>query len=120
MVRCSDCPRLHDGRVCNLRGCIGGSTGVLFTSVAVRGLLSFNLSMGLMKTIRNWWWCGGCAAVLCWCAMVQGASATTKAAVHRRVAEVSLWEQAERGREALEDIPEGGRTRADYTRAMDG
>jgi N-acetylmuramoyl-L-alanine amidase len=30
------------------------------------------------------------------------------------------WEQAERGREALEAIPEGDRTRGDYTRAMDG
>jgi N-acetylmuramoyl-L-alanine amidase len=31
----------------------------------------------------------------------------------------SPWEQAERGHDALEAIPEGDRTRADYTRAMD-
>jgi N-acetylmuramoyl-L-alanine amidase len=34
--------------------------------------------------------------------------------------ELTPWEQAERGREALEAIPESTRTRADYTRAMDG
>ena len=32
---------------------------------------------------------------------------------------LSPWEQAERGRDALEAIPEGDRTRADYARAMD-
>ena len=30
------------------------------------------------------------------------------------------WEQAERGRDALEAIPEGDRTPGDYSRAMDG
>ncbi len=30
------------------------------------------------------------------------------------------WEQAERGRETLETIPAGARTRADYERALDG
>ena len=34
--------------------------------------------------------------------------------------ELSAWEQAERGRETLEAMPEGTRTKADYTRAMDG
>ncbi len=38
----------------------------------------------------------------------------------KRVAALSPWEQAERGREALEAMPEGDRTQADYTRAMDG
>ena len=38
----------------------------------------------------------------------------------RRVVGVSPWEQATQGREALEAIPEGTRTKADYTRAMDG
>ena len=32
---------------------------------------------------------------------------------------LSPWEQAERGRDALEAISEGDRTRADYARAMD-
>ncbi|WP_125488014.1 N-acetylmuramoyl-L-alanine amidase [Edaphobacter aggregans] len=38
----------------------------------------------------------------------------------RRVAEMSPWEQATQGREALEAIPDGSRTKADYARAMDG
>ncbi|GGA68809.1 hypothetical protein GCM10011507_20330 [Edaphobacter acidisoli] len=37
----------------------------------------------------------------------------------RHHVELSLWEQAERGREALEATPEDSRTRADYTRVMD-
>ena len=71
--------------------------------------------MGLGKTIRNWWWCGGCAAVL-GCAMVQ----VLPAKATRRHVELTPWEQAERGLETLEAIPEGTRTRADYTQAMDG
>jgi len=38
----------------------------------------------------------------------------------RRHVELTPWEQAERGLETLEAIPEGSRTRADYTQAMDG
>jgi N-acetylmuramoyl-L-alanine amidase len=38
----------------------------------------------------------------------------------RRHVELTPWEQAERGLETLEAIPEGTRTRADYARAMDG
>ena len=77
--------------------------------------------MGLRTTIRNRWWFRGCAAVLC-CAMVpvcavQGLAAKT-ATQHK--AELTPWEQAERGLEKLEAIPEGARTRADYTRTMDG
>ncbi len=49
--------------------------------------------------------------------MVQGLSAKT---AQRRHVELSPWEQAERGRETLEAMPEGTRTRADFTRAMDG
>ena len=37
----------------------------------------------------------------------------------KKIVALSPWEQAERGREALEAIPEDTRTRADYTRAMD-
>ena len=77
--------------------------------------------MGLRTTIRNRWWCGSCAAAVC-CAMVlvcavQGVAAKT-AAQHK--AELTPWEQAERGLETLEAIPEGARTRADYSKAMDG
>src|SRR5271156_5064383 len=71
--------------------------------------------MGPGKTIRNWWWCGGCAAVL-GCAIVQ----VLPAKVTRRHVALTPWEQAERGLETLEAIPEGTRTRADYTQAMDG
>jgi N-acetylmuramoyl-L-alanine amidase len=66
--------------------------------------------MGLRKTIRRSWFGVGCAA-----ALVLPAGAAQK-----RHLELSPWEQAERGREALEAIPDGTRTRADYTRAMDG
>ena len=38
----------------------------------------------------------------------------------RRGVEVSPWEQATQGRETLEAIPEGSRTKADYAKAMDG
>src|ERR1700761_1830895 len=72
--------------------------------------------MGLGKTTRGFWWSGSCAVVL-GCAMVQVLPA--KPAQKRHV-ELSAWEQAERGREILEAMPEGTRTRADYTRAMDG
>jgi N-acetylmuramoyl-L-alanine amidase len=49
---------------------------------------------------------------------------TTRANTHgarkiAKIAALSPWEQAERGRDALEAMPEGDRTRADYTRAMD-
>jgi N-acetylmuramoyl-L-alanine amidase len=72
--------------------------------------------MGLGKTTRCFWWGGGCAAVL-GCAMVQVLPAKP---AQKRHAELSAWEQAERGRETLEAMPEGTRTKADYTRAMDG
>ena len=62
----------------------------------------------------------GCAALCCGAAR---AGANTTSAARARVAKKAValtpWEQAERGRDALEAIPEGDRTRADYTRAMD-
>ena len=51
--------------------------------------------------------------------MVAGAFGATRT-VATRQAQLSRWEQAERSREALEAIPEGSRSRADYARAMDG
>ncbi|HSY67951.1 MAG TPA: N-acetylmuramoyl-L-alanine amidase [Edaphobacter sp.] len=77
--------------------------------------------MGLSRKIRNSWWFGDCAAVLC-CAMVLGCAVQelmAKTQPQRKV-ELTPWERAERGLETLEAIPEGTRTRADYTRAMDG
>jgi N-acetylmuramoyl-L-alanine amidase len=71
------------------------------------------MTMGLSQTIR---W-GGVCAVVC-CGMVQGV--TAKPAQVRHPVELTPWEQAERGREALEAIPDAARTRADYARAMDG
>jgi N-acetylmuramoyl-L-alanine amidase len=50
--------------------------------------------------------------------MVPGAMART--AQQRRPVQLTPWEQAERGRETLEAIPDALRTRADYARAMDG
>jgi N-acetylmuramoyl-L-alanine amidase len=71
------------------------------------------MTMGLSQTIR---WGGVCAVV--WCGMVQGV--TAKPAQRRHPVELTPWEQAERGREALEAIPDATRTRADYARAMEG
>src|SRR5258707_527494 len=108
-------------------GVSGGVRGFFSHSPGVRGLLNLELSvelrrhMGLRTTIRNCWWCGGCAAML-GCAMVLGCAVQeleAKTTPHRKV-ELTPWEQAERGLETLEAIPAGARTRADYTRAMDG
>jgi N-acetylmuramoyl-L-alanine amidase len=55
--------------------------------------------------------------VVC-CVMAPGVMAKT--AQQRHPVELTPWEQAERGRERLEAMPAGTRTRADYTRAMDG
>jgi N-acetylmuramoyl-L-alanine amidase len=60
--------------------------------------------------------------MLCWapmpgCAVQKRAAART---VTQRKVELTPWEHAERGLEALEAIPAGARTRADYMRAMDG
>ncbi|HEY6413930.1 MAG TPA: N-acetylmuramoyl-L-alanine amidase, partial [Edaphobacter sp.] len=66
-------------------------------------------------------WCAVCAAGL-GCGVALGASTAKakSASGQRRVVEVSPWEQATQGREELEAIPEGSRTKADYTKAMDG
>jgi N-acetylmuramoyl-L-alanine amidase len=65
-------------------------------------------------------WRAGYAVVLC-CGIALGAvPAKSKTAAQRRVVERSPWEKADRGRGVLEAIAEGSRTRADYTKAMDG
>jgi N-acetylmuramoyl-L-alanine amidase len=70
--------------------------------------------MGLRKTIRF----GGCVCAVVCCVMSPGLMART--AQQRHAVELTPWEQAEQGREALDAIPDGTRTRADYGRAMDG
>ena len=75
--------------------------------------------MGLRTTICHQWWLDGCAAVAC-CAIVLGCAVQGLAKMTQHKVGVSPWEQATQGREALEAIPEGTRTKADYTRAMDG
>ncbi len=60
----------------------------------------------------------------CWrlrgvAALRGGAESWGKDAAQRKV-ELTPWEQAERGLETLQAIPEESRTRADYARAMDG
>src|SRR5216683_5392224 len=78
--------------------------------------------MGVCKRVRGRRvWCAGCAVALC-CGVALGAvpAKAKTAAAQRRAVEVSPWEQADGGREALEAIPEGSRTKADYTKAMDG
>src|SRR5579859_2001022 len=63
-----------------------------------------------------------CLATMCGGAVgVQAAMASTaRAHGAKKSVALSLWEQAEGGRDALEAMAEGDRTRADYTRAMDG
>ena len=70
----------------------------------------------MCKKMRVWLGCGlllGCWAVL-------PISAKTRTTTQRRVVELSPWERAVQGREALEGIAEASRTRADYARTMDG
>ncbi len=91
-------------------GVSGGVPGFFSHALGVRGLLNLKCqsscriekTMGLRTTIRNRWWCGGCAAVLCW-AIVLGCAVqelAAKTVTHRKV-ELTPWEQAERGLEAL-------------------
>jgi N-acetylmuramoyl-L-alanine amidase len=75
--------------------------------------------MGLRTKIRNRWWFGGCAAAVC-CAIVLGCAVQGLAKTTQHKVELTPWEQAERGLETLEAIPEGSRTRADYAKTMDG
>jgi N-acetylmuramoyl-L-alanine amidase len=50
---------------------------------------------------------------------VSVATASTRTKNIARVSRTTPWEAAERGREELEAMPEGSRTKADYTRTMD-
>src|SRR5260370_1217189 len=77
--------------------------------------------MLVCKTMRRRWVECAVGAVVLSGGFVFGAVSNRGKAssAHRRVVEMSPWERADRGREALEAIPEGSRTRADYTRAMD-
>lgn len=62
----------------------------------------------------------GCLAAVCCAAASDTARASPRrAGSTRRVEALSPWEQAERGREELEAIPEPDRTHAQYTRALD-
>src|ERR1035437_3712172 len=82
--------------------------------------------VSLGKQMR-WLRCAGCVAGLsCVAALCCGAArvrADTSPVARSRAAKklmaLSPWEQAERGRDTLEAMPEDGRTQADYTRAMD-
>jgi N-acetylmuramoyl-L-alanine amidase len=82
--------------------------------------------MSLANQMR-WVRCAVCVAALSSVATVRCDAArvrtyaTTTARAHAAKKSVPLtpWEQAERGRETLEAIPEETRTQADYTRSMD-
>ena len=58
----------------------------------------------------------GCVAFVCAC--VPGVAEGTRST--KRTAVASAWEQAHRGREALEAQAEGARTKAGYGRVLDG
>src|ERR1035441_1696551 len=80
-----------------------------------------------LRRAKRWLRCAGCAAgfgclaVVCCGAAGMRADTTpvTRSHAAKKPVTLSPWEQAERGRDGLEAIPEGDRTRADYTRAMD-
>jgi len=84
--------------------------------------------MALRRAMR-WQRRAGCAAgfmclaaVCCGAAPARAASDTTpivRSRAARKPIVLSPWEQAERGRDALEATSEGDRTHADYTLAMD-
>src|SRR5438270_408239 len=76
--------------------------------------------MGLRTRIRIYCWRAGCAAMLCGAAVLGCAVQLAAKTVTQRRVELTRWEEAEQGLEALEAIPVEARTRADYTRAMDG
>jgi N-acetylmuramoyl-L-alanine amidase len=65
-------------------------------------------------------WCVLCATGLS-CVGVAGAtpSKAKSSTAQKRVVRSSPWEEATQGREKLEAIPQGSRTRADYERALD-
>ena len=82
--------------------------------------------MGLREAMRwlrvRWvrWWALGCVAAVLRCGGARYASRRRGATRAKKAAcALSPWEQAEQGRDALEAMPEGDRTRAEYTRAMD-
>jgi len=59
-------------------------------------------------------------AAICMGAAVPVAAAARVGAAENHAAALTPWQQAEQGRETLEAIAEEARTKADYTRAMDG
>jgi N-acetylmuramoyl-L-alanine amidase len=79
-----------------------------------------------LRWIRCAGWMAGavCLAAACSGTAPAAVDAATRAGTHgarkiAKIAALSPWELAERGRDALEAMPEGDRTQADYTRAMD-
>ncbi len=76
--------------------------------------------MGLGKTNRIWRWLGGAAVPVCAAVLILAMAQELEAKTTPQRRELTPWEQAERGLETLQAIPEGARTRADYARAMDG
>lgn len=63
-------------------------------------------------------WCAVCAAGLSCIGAAASPSKTRGSASQRHAVELTPWEKASQGRDALEAIPNGRRTREDYTRAM--
>ena len=64
-------------------------------------------------------WCAVCAAGLSCVSAIAANPSKTRGSTQKRVVELTPWEKASQGRDALEAIPHHNRTRADYTRAMD-
>ncbi len=83
--------------------------------------------MVALKKMRLRWFFGSAVAMCCaalWCGPRVNAgarvSATGSKSVKTAQTNLTPWELAERGRDALEAIPEESRTKADYAAAMEG
>ncbi len=78
--------------------------------------------MGFARIVRRCSHACVCGAWLAGCGAAAWAAngAAGKGSGQRHGVEISPWEQAERARDAFESEPENRRTRAEYTRVMDG
>ena len=65
-------------------------------------------------------WCAFCAVGLVCTAAGAATPSRPKGSGQKHVVEMTPWEQATRGREVLEAIPNASRTKADYAKALDG
>src|ERR1700709_2294901 len=65
-------------------------------------------------------WCAvGAAGLSCVGAVGASPAKTRGSTAQKRAVELTPWEKASKGRDALEATPQGSRTRVDYSRVLD-